>query len=299
MPITRIPQGRVQTLGDVTPDPLLGQPSVALSNSSGVSGQEFYLVTEIKGVTALQRLHSATRLPGIPTLGTLHPLLNVPVASVRARFIGENFTTEALVEVNYGLVQGGGGFENEPDDVNAQPQLEILSTLQPVSTVFDVNGAVLVIDNYVRIIRDEAGEPIGSEPQANQLGEVEVAKDFVTIIARRRERISPGASKAPNFTNTINQEPVFGDLRAMWKCVIGGTTDDGGDTWNVVYEFQRNHPDSWHTVIVWHDPETGLPGADVTRPLLPTSPGSTGNGSKVVQMYPLRNFRQLQLPIFG
>ena len=302
MPVTRIPRGRVRPAAEVTKDVLLGQPSVTLSNSSGTSAQEFYLATDIKGVTALERLHGATILPGIPKLGTLHPSLNVPVASVRARFIGPDFVTEAIVEVNYGLVQGGGGFENDPDDVGAQPQLEILSTLQPVTTPFDVNGASLIIKNYLKFPRDANNDIVQGPPELMkpQYGEVEVTKDFYTIIARRRERISPGVIKAPTFTNTINLDEVFGDVKAMWKCAIGGTTDDGGDTWNVVYEFQRNWPDSWHSVFVWRDPETGLPGVDVTVPNTPDAitPGSTGNGSKVAQNYRWSFFRNLQLPIF-
>ncbi|KKL74799.1 hypothetical protein LCGC14_2061310, partial [marine sediment metagenome] len=130
-----------------------------------------------------------------------------------------------------------------------------------------------------------------------QAGDVETTADMVTIIARRRERVSPGLVKAPTYTNTINSGSVFGDLKHIWKCAISGSTDDGGDTWNVVYEFQRNWPDTWNPVIVWRDPETGKPGIDVTRPA-DRYPPSEGNGSKVVQLRRSTNFRNLQLPIF-
>ncbi len=299
MPITRIPHGRIFTTGDVTKDVFIGDPFVTLSNSAGASAQEFYLVEEIEGSSALHRLQSATLAPGIPKRGVLHPLLRVPVETVRARFLGDAFPTTAVVEVTYGLVQGGGGFNNDPDDANAIPQLEILSTLQPVTTEFDVSGKTLAISNYRKPIFDDSDPPeivaLETEFQPPQGASVEVVKDLTTIIARRRERVSPGLGITRTHNNGINNDTVFGDAKAMWHVNIAGRTDDGGDTWNVVYEFQRNWPDSWHTVIVWTDPDTGLPGAGTTRPPNPTTPGSTGNGSKVTRHYRLVNFRELLL----
>ncbi|KKM73205.1 hypothetical protein LCGC14_1412800, partial [marine sediment metagenome] len=131
MPITRIPRGRTFDAGDVTKDILLGQPSVTLSNSSGAAGQEFYLVEDVEGSTAMHRLYTACLAPGIPRRGSLHPVLNVPVESVRARFVGDNFPDDAVVEVNYGLVQGGGGFENDPDDPNVDRAPPRLPTQYP------------------------------------------------------------------------------------------------------------------------------------------------------------------------
>ncbi len=299
MPVTREPRGRIFTTGDVTKDTSLGDASVTLSNSAGTSAQEFYLVEGLEGSTALQRLQSATLAPGIPKRGVVNAILRVPVDSVRARFVAPGFWEEALVEVNYGLVQGGGGFDNDPDDSGAAPQLEIISTLQPVTTEFDVSGNLLTIDNYEQSPRDATGEIIAGPPElkAPQGGSVEIVKDFTTIIARRRERSSPGVGITRTHNNGINNDQVFTDDRMIWHVNIAGTTDDGGDTWNVVYEFQRNWPDTWNKVIVWQDPETGLPGVDVTRPANMT-PGSTGNGSKVTRHYRLVNFRELELPIF-
>lgn len=300
MPITQIPRGRILPAGVITKDTSLGDASVTLSNSSGVSGQEFYLVEGLEGTTAMQRLESATLAAGIPRLGILSALLSVPVESVRARFVGEGLWEEALVEVNYGLVQGGGGFDNNPDDPNAVPQIEFISTKQPVTTQFDFNGNLLSIVGYEQFPRAN-GEVIEGPPEVKppQHGTVEVIKDMTTIIARRRERTSPGVGVTRTHNDGINNSDVFGDIPMMWHVNISGTTDDGGATWNVVYEFQRNWPDTWNTIIVWIDPETGFPGADVTPPPNPTAPGSKGNGSLVVQHYELVNFRQLNLPIFN
>lgn len=293
---------RVFTPGTVTKDDSLGVPTVTLSNSGASSAQEFYLVEDLEGGDAIHRLQSALVSPGIPLRGSIHPTLGLPVESIRASFVGENFETQALVEVNYGLVQGAGGFDNDPNDINAQPQIEILTTLQPVLTEFDVNGDTITIDNYQVFPRDANNNIIEGPPELKppQGGMIEADEEMYTIIARRRERESPGVVKGPTYTNTINNTPIFGDgidVIYVWKCAIGGTTDDGGDTWNVVYEFQRNHPTTWNTVVVWRDPETGLPGVDVTRPATMV-PGATGNGTKVVQHYPATNFRDLQLPIF-
>lgn len=298
MPITRIPRGRVFSAGDVTKDILLGQPSVTLSNSSGVAGQEFYLVQELEGGTAMHRLYVACLAPGIPRQGSLHPVLNVPVASVRARFVGESFPDSAVVEVNYGLVQGGGGFDNDPDDPVADPQIEILSIKQPVPTAFDVNGNPMRLPTYLQTTSAPGVIPVVRTVQPVQGALVEVIEDLTTIIVRRRERASPGVGITRTHNNGINNDLVFADEKAMWHVNIAGGTDDGGDTWNVVYEFQRHWPATWHSVIVYTDPDTGLPAGEITPPPQPTVPGSEGNGTKVIQHYRLVNFRELSLPIF-
>ncbi len=300
MPVTRIPRGRVFTVGDVTRDTSLGEASVTLSNSSGVSAQEFYHVTELEGSSALQRLQSATLAPGIPKRGVMHLLLRVPVESVRARFVGEGLWENALVEVNYGLVQGGGGFDNDPDDPGAAPQIEIISTKQPVTTQFDSGGKLLSIIGYQQFPRDADSEIVAGPPEVKppQHGTMEVIQDMTTIVARRRERLSPGVGVTRTHNNAINSDRVFGDPKHIWHVNISGTTDDGGATWNVVYEFQRNSPLTWNAVILWTDPETGFPGADVELPPNPTDPGSNANGSIVVRLYRNLAFRELQLPIF-
>ncbi len=282
-----------------TPDLMGEAASVTLSNTQGTTAQVVHRVSGLTGTTLIQRLHQAVTAPGIPVAGFIDNVLGVPVASVRAEMFPNGIEDQAKVTVTYGLVlgDGGGGFDNDPDDVDAIPQIEILTTLQPVTSQFDVGGNVLLVDNYVRTLRDAAGDPIGSELQPPQAGEVETTADMYTIIARRRERESPGVSKGPTFTNTINSTVVFSDPIHTWKCAVGGSSDDGGATWNVVYEFQRNHPDTHNVVVVWRDPETGLPGAEVTRPSDMT-PGSMGNGSKVARMFDATEFRGLQLPIF-
>ena len=300
MSVTRITPDRKTTTGGVTKDTSLGDASVTLSNSSGTSAQEFYHVVGLKGSTAVQRLHAAALAPSIPRQGSLNRLLGVPVESVRARFVGEGLWENALVEVSYGLVQGGGGFDNDPDDPNAAPQIEIISTKQPVTTQFDSGGKLLSIIGYQQFPRDADGEIVAGPPEVKppQRGTVEVIQDMTTIVARRRERLSPGVGVTRTHNNAINSDRVFGDPKHIWHVNISGTTDDGGATWNVVYEFQRNSPLTWNAVILWTDPETGFPGADVELPPNPTDPGSNANGSIVVRLYRNLAFRELQLPIF-
>lgn len=281
--------------GEVTPDTLT---TVSVTESlAGNSAVESAIVRNLSGPSGIIRLDNAISSVGIPQLGDIHSRLGVPVQSVTAQFL-EDSNTQALVTITYGLAQGGGGFLNDPDDENAQPQIEILSTLQPVQTQFDVSGIVLNTGVYDEFPRGPDGNIIAGPPERfpPQGGEIEDIVPMHTVIARRLERESPGIWKSPAHSGTINSTLVFGDPIHFWLANIEGSSDDGGDTWNVTYTFQRN-PDTWNSVIVYQDPETGRVGRDVEAPENMT-PGSTGNGSKVIQSRPATDFRLLELPMF-
>lgn len=205
------------------------------------------------------RLYYATMAPGMPRYGEYHPVVPfLPVSRVQADLI-KGTTDQATVTINYDFATGGSQyFMNEPGDTIATlPQLEILTTVQPARTQFEIDPATgikkQIVVSYIDIDHET-----GTETLVEQGGSVEYMLPMETVRYMRREARDP-QHKAREYIGTINVYNVFGDSPHMWMCTrLGGPSDDGGATFNVTYEFQR-HPDSWDPVVVPTDPETGQP----------------------------------------
>jgi hypothetical protein len=100
----------------------------------------------------------------------------------------------------------------------------------------------------------------------------------------RREGFSP-AFKSRNFVGRTNSGTWGGDPPGSWLCTrIEGVSDDGGQTFNVTYEFQYNI-DTWLATVVFIDPDTGRPPENLIE----------GEGLKQVQVYPRVDFNLLNL----
>lgn len=235
------------------------------------------------------RLYSATLAPGIPRYGQYHSAIPyLPVTLVEAVYANEGTSDIAIVTITYGFVTSGTQyFLNEPGDtVETLPQVEFLTTVQPARTQFDVDGNQILV-KYV--IEDEVGE---TSEEITQAGSVEYMLPMETVRYMRREWRDPQA-KARNYVGRINSVGVFGDPPHMWLCThLGGPSDDGGATFNVTYEFQRNS-DSWNPTVVPTDPATGQP--------VVLSPADIASGLAVVQvrLLPEVDFEDLNLTLPG
>ncbi len=271
--------------GKILAADVLGDLSVEISRR-GVNARQEYRVHGLDGTTSVESLLQAIRAPGIPHLNRFSLELGSFVSSIRATYLS-NSNTQAKVVVNWGPEDDtGGGFNNDPDDNNVLPLIQIDVTLQHVTTMFDVTGKLIVIVDYVE---DDVTQP-------PQTGEVEIVIPMFAVLATRLERGSPGLVKSPLYSGTINADSVFGDPKHFWLAAVAGRSIDGGLTYHTTYTFQRN-VETWNAVTVYRDPKTGRPGTDVTKPD-DMEPGRKGNGSLVTQQYIARPFRggALQLP---
>lgn len=297
-PRTRVNDRPARRITPATADPPgVEDQYVELSLNNRSAGYS-QIVENLSGPTGMARLLQACYAKGIPNVGTVDVGLNSFVDSVRAVFVGDRDDV-ARVNVGYGLQQtdSAGVFVNDPDDPEAPLAIEIIAMLERKMTQFDVNDEPLIIDGYIQAILDENGVEIGSEPKPPEIAEVEYMLPMHTVIARRRERESPGLYKSPFFSGTINASPVFEDPPYFWLASIDGSSDDGGRSYNVTYTLQRN-PESWNPVNVYRDPDTGAPARSVTKPPIDThefgklyTPGNRGNGSKIGQIYPTTEWR--------
>lgn len=288
-----------------------GPAKATFSNDvgAGLSASEEYLVTELSG-DVKTILANAVRNRSIPQMGTFGRFgseIEIPVRNVTARLASISSTTQARVTVQYGFPQGGGGFENDPDDPAAPPQLEVGTSLQPTTTNFDVHEQPLVVTYYSEVaLHGEEGP--GPFPYSH-LAEIEHTEALSTVIYRRKERNNP-LQKSLAYAGHIDGDTpfVFGEVRKHhWRCArIAGDTDDGAQTYNVAYEFQR-HPETWNPVVSFIDATTGAPPADVTSAdagggvafgmWVLRGEGATNSAIYRSQRYPEALFRDLELYI--
>lgn len=259
----------------VVPPPVRGLEPLPIIPTANVKlhieGERFWVdrdgphaiqVAQVVGLTGnpAVRLYRAMLAPGIPRYGEYHPAVPfLPVSNVEAVYADKGTSDIAIVTITFGFAAGGTQyFTNEPGDTLATlPQLEVLTTVQPARTEFEFDPASggrkqIIVSNFVE------DPETGTSMEVTQTGSVEFMLPMETVRYMRRELYNP-QSKSRLYLGHINSHSVFGDPPHWWLCShLGGPTDDGGASYNVTYEFQRNS-DSWNPVLVPTNPETGKP----------------------------------------
>lgn len=211
------------------------------------------------------RLIDAGLAPDMPRVGDFHHYLtDLPVDDVDIAPV-DGSPSKAYVRIRYAYPTGSDGFTNFPDET-APPQIEIVSAVVPMTTEFCYATAGNNINKNQIVLLHITEEDETSIPHY-QVGEVEVQVPVEIVRYRRRENVTATAlrTKARDYVGTINKEPIFPDsngvydVARMWLCTrLGGPSDDGGLSYNVTYEFQRN-VDGWDKVVVFRNPDTGYP----------------------------------------
>lgn len=299
---TRKSQERTMPKGttvDVTVD-ITDGPSVEISKD-GPRATRVARVSNLPGGGA-DRLWFAINAVGVPKYGDSHPVIpGLPVSRVSAVLASEGTTDIATVTCEYFYPTGGNlHFANIEDIRSAprsMPQLEITSTVQPTTTQFhldDQNQYHQIVLPYTRHPPTGASGP--SQPLPLQPGNVEYQLPMMVFrFARREPADAYVGDAARDYVGTINSVAVFGETGVhYWMCTrIDGVSDDGGKTYNVTYEFQRN-PDTWNPVVIYVDPNTQLPVTDAET--LP--PGlNVVNGIGRFRIYRATDFNGLGLNI--
>lgn len=257
----RGPQGAEVTLNKIS------GANVVLTNS-GVHLTMVALVENLEG-DQWTRMNNAIRAvvaEGI-YIGAFHPdMWALPCSRIEARPASDGSTTAAEVVAEYFYPETGQGFINYPSDT-AIPQIEVVSTVQPMTTQFWLKLEGHVLKKRQIIVRGPSAD--GTET-IDQPGVVEFYQPLLVFRYRRRElpvdsRGRRVGDKARDFVGTINNKPVFGDPKHYWMCTrIDTPSDDGGASFNLTYEFQR-HPDSWDPVVIFTDKNTGEPVVIITE----------------------------------
>jgi hypothetical protein len=195
--------------------------------------------------SAAEKKYLALQLPALPVLWAVHPV--IPFLRVYRRHAEALDTGIVRVHLNYKLI---GPEDGEPDEA-APAHIEIGTSLVETTTDKDVNNNQIIV-SHKPIIDGQPGAEI------IQSASVRFQQAVTVIKASRREPNHPGA-KARVYVGTMNATPFEsgGDPARYWLCtLILGVSDNGGQSYTVAYEFQRN-PATWDSVVAYVDDETG------------------------------------------
>jgi hypothetical protein len=252
-------------------------PPVLRDTRDGYVLSEQFTVTNLSGPIAARPLEAITAT-GI-TRGAAHASVpGILADEISATLISPTIARVSVTyrPLNFEAVPPSGGGTNEAE-------LEVGASVQIEETNLDAAGNVLVVSADVETV-DENNEPY-TETVAQ---EVRVSRQVpnATIRFRRRENDSP-FYKATEYVGTVNGVAWAGAGPRQWLCTaIRGVSSDGGDTYDVTYEF-HHRVGTWDASIIYKDPETDLPPDNLVD----------GVGRKTVQIYPIKAFDSLGVGI--
>ena len=234
--------------GEVTPD--LVRNARLERTSAGIKLFTSAVVENVRGGPT-NLLWNAMNAAGIPRYGEMHGRLGIPVNRLGVQLV-EDSAVNARVEIDYGVdAVDAGLFDQNPDDPNAPPRLEVSSTLQSARTEFEYDSETgnpkPIVITFNRPNPDTQASDILVQPAS-----VEYMLPMSIVRFYRRERDDP-IFKSRGFVGHVNSTDVFGDGPRMWLITrLDGVTVDRGATWNVTYEFQR-HSLNWDADVYYED----------------------------------------------
>ena len=240
---------------------LLEGPLELTVGRTGMRGMRTFFVPDMSGA-GVRVLAEALLAPNVPRVDDWWDGIETLLCSeVTAR--PSNGPTDFEVVATYGFpIVITDPYDNPPGD-DAVPFLDIVSSVVMKRTAIDINGNPIIISNYTET------PPGGGDPvlMPAQPGEVDVPVRNTVLRYRRREwpvdsQDRSIGDKCVNWTGVTNEEPFLGFPIGTLLVVVGASSDDGGDTFNVVYELHHN-VDTWDPVVVYRDPETGRPASQI------------------------------------
>lgn len=211
----------------------------------------------------------------IPKLGEVHPRKsNIFCVSRRVKFIDSE---TAQVTANYEVPdvlsgQPPPGSTSRPAAPTANPltatnnqgTITVAASGTTSSVTEDINGTDMLVAHDVETrkpVVDSFGRTRSVQTAVTRVEQKQTAQVTRPSVILRVQRIESGSpdQKARAFVGTVNSTPLDRDAAGTWLCTrIDGTSNDGGNEYNVTYEFQYN-PRGWFFVAEWIDPDTGLP----------------------------------------
>jgi hypothetical protein len=139
----------------------------------------------------------------------------------------------------------------EPSEEEEDAIVHIGSSVTSSKTEVDKDGVQIVVT-------------LSTATPTTQTGSVDIQVPETTIGFRRKESSNPGA-KSIATTGKVNSASLgSGTYAARTLLCLGieGESTDGGETYDVTYSFQYR-PGTWKAAVVYIDPETDRPHADV------------------------------------
>jgi len=266
--------------------------AVALDKIEGSAGRKdaqgwvevtrIALVTGLSGTSGQAQLEAAVIAAGMPAYGAVHPsLTGLYLNGIEPTAMGGGVVKVRLVY-------------NRKDDQEEQAAvITVGSAMEQQSVNTDYEGTVM----YVAAPAGAGGD--------DQIGTAAVGMPKTTMHFSRRETTCP-ALKSILYVGTVNSGGWIVESAApprVWLCTaITGSSNDGGTTYQVEYDFARSQKKrgptgdveaevTWDAYTFWIDPNTGKPHKltdDIDY-------SGTGAGWERWQVYPAMDFDALRL----
>lgn len=253
----------------------------SLELSKGYKHTRAFLVTDLTGNSSA-KLYNAVQATGIAQ-GDAHPVIaNIYARAISVTPIGP---TSARVSISY---EPRDPATSPPDD-GAAPNVEVGAVTNEVEVDKDIKGNQIIL-TYTFTKYNTETKLLEEIENKGQVGTVKVQRPVPVFKLSRRETQSPHR-KALEFVGKMNSDTFMGEPAKYWLCTrIVGRSDDGGESYNVDYEFQFN-ADTWDPQVVATDPDTGKPpiNYDGSQALV------DGEGYKRVTVYESVAFSGLKL----
>lgn len=249
-------------------------------SASGYRATRTWKVTGISaGTSMVKAIDDAIDNSDLPDFGDTHPdsggspadIGDILVEDISGSWIDDENTMAEIV-VTYSRPS----FETqEPSENPDEAIIQVGSTVSTIRTNKDASDTDIVISLT------------GEE---DQLAEVDVEVPQTVLMFQRRESTNP-ITKSLTYSGKVNSGSLGGGTYAAGTLLclgIEGDSSDNGLTWTITYRFQYD-PAGWNgQTVVYIDPDTDRPHADVDL-----STGSAGWES--VDMYDTANFSNLTL----
>lgn len=252
----------------------LDRPPRLTHGSAGLALTEQMMVTGLTGPESGKSYAALSALAGQGVFrGAPHP--SVPLVYVDSIAIDMKDTSKARAIVEYRPANSSG-----PAPPGAPAVTRFGASAQYEETNLDGQGNLIYVEHQVETTDEETGETFYD--QVRQTPRISKQVPHPVLTMTRTETSSP-AAKALQYVGTVNASSWNGGPSRTWLCVaIEGETADGGETFQVEYEFHFR-PDTWDLEVVFVG-DDGLPPPDLGP-----------SGRKDINPYKLTNFGALGL----
>lgn len=236
--------------------------------ADGIQLTRSFIVPEMGEGSKAARLYRVLQHPGVPRYGDPHP--DVPGVTASSIQIEPASQKTFRVLVTY----------SAPDPTAEVDgpirEIEMGTTLTTEETSRDKDGSLMVIQVYYENLDDDGN--VTERGYKPYVGRVQVQRPLQTYRVRRRLS-SPPTQHARSFVGKVGG---FGTRSGKWFCArIEFDSQDGGESYDVLYEFQYNER-GWEADVEFVNAQTGAP--------------DEGSVSAKFPVYQTADFTQLGIP---
>jgi len=231
-------------------------------DAQGSTAVRVFILQDVPGNTD-SKLWNATQDSRIPPYGDPHPVIpGLQVTQVVATPLSDRDNAHVRVEVTYSVPNIS---DDVPFDQDTTPEekgvMSLSAALVTEETNFDRNGRPLLVQ-YTGTLVDSEGNQVEVDND-EQIATLEIPRVMPVVSFTRRETESP-IDAVQSLVGTINSRSIGGFAeKTILLTRIDASSQDGGLTFDVTYEFQHNER-GWTSTVAWIDPETDRPPTDVT-----------------------------------